>query len=393
MLTVILLTSIMAYDSISTVEDNSMFSRDQLKTFLLIRKRQGTFLFNTRLPKPLIHIISTINYKPNSEIAQLLHSVAHGDFKSVKCILEINPRLLLEAGDVTDPAGNIIKRVTPYECALSVGDPGMANAIHEFFSKIEGLDGGKEQVRQYASYQHSINHMSNQQADFDFNRLFQIIKDSSSQDIEEELKIHNFDPDYQGTIPKKDKITLRQALEMFRKHFDSREILNGVHFNYANLLEAMRILKFECQYGGVWWGSDKDRYKKCDLFWRQVIGYIQRALPACDRQALAQDFTKIAHDEKELEPSFKFNHDNYALHFYGISSYPVTAGDQSRQGLGYEFAIWGDNPRGDVVPHSYCVTNGFDQLQNYLKNKYFKLAHPMQLHQSNSTSINTYKKS
>lgn len=147
-----------------------MLSRDQIETLLLIRKREGTILYNTRTPKPIINLISNIGDVPNSDIATLLHHVAFGELEQVKGMLEKNPRLLLEAGNVEDPAGNTIVRVTPYECALGAGDDEMAGMMDEYFKKFEG--GDKARLKQYARFKTGIEQMLDEKNAFDFIRCF-----------------------------------------------------------------------------------------------------------------------------------------------------------------------------------------------------------------------------
>jgi hypothetical protein len=58
-----------------------------------------------------------------------------------------------------------------------------------------------------------------------------------------------------------------------------------MHFNHANLLEAFKVYANEFHNLKA---TSAGNHNKCDLFWRQVIGFIQRGMPACDRQACGQ---------------------------------------------------------------------------------------------------------
>jgi len=262
--------------------------------------------------------LTDAEYDAQSEIGQLLHHVAWGNLDGVTAILAKSPRLLLEAGDVEDPAGNIIRRVTPYECALGAGDDEMAATIGQYFTNVALEDGEKERSRQYARYQPHINNMLTQPA-YDFSALLEMIKESSAKDVQAALDLE-FNPD----------LPLHAALDNFRKYFAPREIKGGMHFNYADLLQALKVYadEFDALYtaGG-------DNYSKCDLFWRQVIGYIQRGLPAIDRMVFAQSLYEVVEQKEKIERSFKFKYDN--------ANFPVTAGDLSCSGLGFEFGAEG----------------------------------------------------
>ena len=69
-------------------------------------------------------------------------------------------------------------------------------------------------------------------------------------------------------------------------------------------------------------------WDKRDLVWRQVIGFVQRFLPAVDAQAFAQGLYCIVGGIGKLSRSFNFS-------FGGGSIYPVSEG---AAGLGFKFA-------------------------------------------------------
>ena len=341
------------------------FSRTQKLELCKLRKYPGSIF--ARVPRDVIQYISRLTdaeYDPASDIAKLLHEIAYGNPAAVIAMLTRNPRLLLEAGDVLDPAGNTIICVTPYECALGAGDDDMAATIAGYFTKIE--DGEKERVRQYARYQPDITRLDEmmkaydidsdeptQGSDFDFQSLLGIFIKSPAADVTAALTL-NFDHESE----------LANALEAMRSHFSPHVIKGGMHFNYANLLEAFKVYAREFDK----LNSSGNNYDKCDLFWRQVIGYIQRGLPACDRQAFAQGLYQITHEKKPLNRSFGFT--------YGGGDFPITQGDESRSGLGYEFgarANWDE--RGGSAVDARDGRGGFSKL---MSNKSFKLAKPMQ---------------
>jgi hypothetical protein len=89
-----------------------MFSHSQHTTMSLMRNRHGT-LFSL-LPRDVMKYISRLTDAgyDESDIAKLLHVVAYGNPAAVIAMLDKNPRLLLEAGNVRDPAGNTILRAT-----------------------------------------------------------------------------------------------------------------------------------------------------------------------------------------------------------------------------------------------------------------------------------------
>jgi hypothetical protein len=292
-----------------------MFSHSQRTTMSLMRNRRGT-LFSL-LPRDVMKYISRLTDAgyDESDIAKLLHVVAYGNPNAVIAMLIKNPRLLLEAGNVMDPAGNTILRVTPYECALGAGDGDLAAAIGKYFAKLE--DGENERSRQYARYQHHIDNMLKQPA-YDFSVLLEILKDSKAEDVTAALHL-NFNAD----------IPLHAALAAFRDHFAPRAIKGGMHFNYANLSEAFKVYANEFHELQA---TSAYNFSKRNLFWRLVIGFIQRGMPACDRQAFAQGMYNITEGEEKLRRTFGFRHDG--------GTFPE-GGDHACTGLGFDWAVGG----------------------------------------------------
>lgn len=273
-------------------------------------------------PKPIAHLVESSRpahtlFKPNLdklEVQELLHHIIYGDPVSAMKMLQKNPRLLLLSGDCVAPSGDRILGVTPYECALSAGDDDMALQIKACFSKI---DNGAEEAKQYEKLKPFIDAMPTQKPSYDLNSLFDIIIKSSNDDVTAALNCDQ-------AIPKSE---LWNALEAFRKHFAPRDIKEGMHFNYQDLQQAFNI--YAAKFSEL--KNSGNKYDKCDLFWRQVIGYIQRGLPACDRQAFAQGINYIVEHGEKLQRKFDFR--------YGGGGFPITDGEVSFDGIGYKWAV------------------------------------------------------
>ena len=140
-----------------------------------------------------------------------------------------NPSLVLEASHVVTPAGLILKRVTPYECALGAGDVGLAKLIGTYFSKIP--EGKKERAIQYERYRLAIEGMLNQPP-YDLSWLMDIIKNSSADDVTAAL---NSDKEHVSK--------LRDALVQFRNDIRPGTLIKSrMHYNYQNLIHALICL-------------------------------------------------------------------------------------------------------------------------------------------------------
>jgi hypothetical protein len=325
------------------IKKQAMLDRSEIMTLIMMRNREDN-IFNI-LPRELtsyIYKTSHDSYDKDSDIAILLHHIAYGEKKAAEKMLKKNPGLLLDVSNVCDPAGNYILAIRPYECALAAGDGDMKRMISGYFSNIP--EGEQEMEKQYAKYSKHIDNMLSRKPDYDLEELMRFILKSSDKDVKAAL---DCDMEY--------KSELSNALSVFRKHFSPRVITEGMHFNYQNLVQAYYL--YQREYENL--QQNRCSYDKCNLFWRQVIGYIQRGLPACDRQALAQglSFCVIKH---KLQRKFTFRS--------GGGQFPVTANDHSPEGLGYKNAvtIMGEQGAGTVFLYALL---GLGQLKSYLKRK------------------------
>jgi len=78
-----------------------MLNRSQLYALLLARKHSGN-LFSA-VPRDLISLIGSYSESPHSDISTLLQHIAYGDLTSAKAMLDVNPRLVLQAGMLKHP--------------------------------------------------------------------------------------------------------------------------------------------------------------------------------------------------------------------------------------------------------------------------------------------------
>lgn len=309
------------------------FTHSQRATMSLMRNRHDTLFY--RLPRDVMKHISRVvdaDYDDvDSDIAKVLRAVVFRDFAVVKTMLIKNPRLLLEAGKTIDPAGNTILRVTPYECAIGAGDEDMVAVIGEHFARLE--DGEKERIRQYERYQEHVDNML--QPTYDFSSLVQAFRDSNANEVQAALNLQ-----FNVESP------LHAALEKFRNDFSPQMIKKGMHFGYANFMQACTIYQDGC------YSLEHFNPQKLKLFWRQVIGYMQRSLPACGRLAFGNERLR-----------------------------PFDCSQDERIGLGFEYAV---TKRGTARPLSEAQMPAMQPLylwEKFTSNKKNKLKKLMWSHQ------------
>jgi hypothetical protein len=271
-----------------------------------------------------------------------LLAVEQGNEAKVKSMLEINPDLLYrKEGKATDYSGRDIQNLTPFQAALCNGDIEMCEMMKDFFAQHK--DGQAEIENQFNEiFPNGIEaHLQTQQDNvFDFNEILQVIIDAPEDEVTAALN-----KEFDNHLP------LHLALEKFRKAFTEKS-LSEIVFNPYHLLGAFET--YNSAFDGLAWD-------KRDLFWRQVIGFVQRYLPACYLQAFAQGIYFIVEDMEPLKRSFDFRWgDGAILPHRGFS------------GLGFDFAggrqWWSARQRGGAVPcDSFSIlcrakTSGLEEL-------------------------------
>ncbi|HAU0232666.1 TPA: hypothetical protein ACT9K7_003239 [Legionella pneumophila] len=330
----------------------SMPSRDQVYAMLMLRNREEN-LFST-LPMELIQEIGDFHEGPNSDIAKALQYAAYArkeDVRELINMLEDNPRLLLETGNVKTPGGDEIRRVTIYEFALGAGDYELAEIVQGYFSRIN--DGEKQMMRQYERYKPHIESMLDQKP-YDLSPLFELIKKATLQEVTALLN-KNMTGDNE----------LCKALVKFRKDWAPRVLTKpGMHYNYASLQHAFELLDRE--WDNLYESSGND-YDKIRLVWRQLIGFEMRRLPGIDRCVTAQSVLTIMDQNENVIRSYKFKNNE--------GDFPITDSDNSLDGLGGDFGvevIGCSEPSGHGSPkaHAEGVKKFCETKKSNLKNVY-----------------------
>ncbi len=288
-----------------------MFSHAEIKQIYTLR--DATTLFFNMLPRDMWmnNIVGAMT------IAKALHNAAyarHAEVNELMTMLDKNPRLVLQPGDVVTPGGDMIKGVTPYEFALGAGDYELAEKVGRFFEKIP--HGEKERLRQYERYKPHIDAMLTQEP-YDLTELINLLKDASAEDV---TALLNNDLTHESP--------LRDALIQFRRAHAPRIISEPcMHFNYASFQHALDILSRE--WSELFQASGN--HNKIDFVCRQIIGFEMRRLPGVDRCRVAYGLSYKAPTERSYQCLNKYR--------TGFIDFPITTSDKSLDGLGIDFVI------------------------------------------------------
>ncbi len=277
-------------------------------------------LTNIRFLEKWLDVSSILAFSETCQAAQrisyehlnnlLLTAVVCGDEDLARKIVTSNPKLLLASSAIgTDLSGKKIKYRTPLEAAIRAGDVEMAQMIVDVLHKK--LQAGirlsfepeLEMQRQFtAIYPNGVDAVETTQQlkaqEFKtsmLNAIFNAINTATAELVENELDTPGQNnPDSQ----------LNVALHNFREQFIATSNRERI-FNPFYLLMAF---EFYDEKFGNFSGNEHAQWNRRNLFWRQIIGYTQRHLPACYLQAFAQSiYDTVMHKEK-LTRDFKFRY-------------------------------------------------------------------------------------
>jgi hypothetical protein len=251
-------------------------------------------------------------FKPgaNEMLDQLLLHIVRGEQKEAEELIRVNPKLLLQSGRVTDYSGRRIEG-TALQLALGAEDVEMSKMI-TFYLDI--YNPSEKFIQYQKQFPPDENKEKNTQEMKALEAVTRAILDAKEGDITTD----------HADLTKKIHLTIREpsqtatALDQFKEMLKPKGFISqGKHFNAALLLKALEL------YGRHYndFGGDKTS-PKAILFWRQVIGYIQRFLPACYLQEYLRFYDK---GQEKITRSLETP--------YTRPLFPL----QSDSGLGYDF--------------------------------------------------------
>lgn len=278
------------------------FSRARL---FLLRGARGTATASQRIPSDAVNpILQQVMYGNENAVRATLEAVKDNSAQLAA--------LLSDIGTVKDYSDRTITGMTLLQAAAAAGDIDMCLMLKNYMSPEEFAT----QLAEIFPESIEAHEASLQRNTFNFDAILAAI---SAANI----------PDLDAALNKTDNgSALCRALEEFRRQFS--ELSNNEKiFNPQHLLRAFEV------YNALWDQCDKKR----DLFWRQIIGYTQRFMPACYAQAFSQGLyhlVKVDQPDSWRPESFKRD---LKLRCDDFSYFPLHR--DSRSGLGFDFAIYG----------------------------------------------------
>lgn len=236
----------------------------------------------------------------------LIQAVVQGDISQAKKLIEQNPTLVSLKGDAIDYSHRTIQDVTPFQAALCAWDEEMCKMLMEYMQP-------EEIILEYNQiFPQGVETHCASQKPFNFSEIFNVISQSSDADVQAALS------------KEQNETTLCKALNQFRVEFTNLSCQEKI-FNPQHLIMAYnKYIEF---YDDRF---DRSLQNKRALFWKQVVGFVQRFLPANIAQDVAQGIYHLVREKKAALRSFKFRTDPGDI-------FPLTF--DSHSGLGFDYGV------------------------------------------------------
>src|SRR3990167_10234422 len=224
--------------------------------------------------------------KSSPQAIELVQAIVYGDLRKSEALLQAaqaNPSLLetllTEKVTVIDYSRRKVKQKTAFQAALCAIDDELCAMLAKYMPK-------EEMVRQYQEiFPEGHETYSQKQTPFDFSQIVATISQSGDADVQKALSLE---------LP--NTTLLWRNLEQFRADITSRSSQEAV-FNPQHLLKAFEL--YDSQFNRWSWNQR-------DLFWRQVIGFVQRFLPANSAMDCAQGLYNRVEAKEKSKRSFNF---------------------------------------------------------------------------------------
>ena len=247
--------------------------------------------------------------KPSPLAIQLVQYIVYGDLKKSKALLQDNPTLLetllTEKVTVIDYSRRKVKQKTAFQAALCAMDDELCAMLANYMTN-------EEMTRQYQEI-FPDGHESDyqEQTPFNFSKIMQAISESQDEDVKKALSLE---------LP--NNTELWEKLEKFRADFTKCSSQEAV-FNPQHLIKAFEL--YDSQFNNWSWNQR-------DLFWRQVVGFVQRFLPANIAMDFVQGLYNRVEEKEKAARSLKFRYGGGAMFPLDFDSF---------SGLGFEYACDG----------------------------------------------------
>ena len=268
----------------------------------IIKEDENAAALNQVSDYPGMRVYKPLLAKFQELVNSIVLVVVQGDLNQTETLIAQKPELSSAKGEAIDYSRRLVSDVTPFQAALCAWDDEMWEMLEKYMTS-------EEVARQYQEiFPEGHEKYFADQTSFDFSVIVNAITQGSAADVQAALN------------KKQDDSLLCQSLNQFRADFTALSYQEKV-FNPKHLIKALEL--YDQQFENWDW-------PKRDLFWRQVIGFTQRFLPANIAQDFAQGLNYRVEEKEKSRRSFNFR-------FGGGSIYPLIF--DSLSGLGFDYAV------------------------------------------------------
>ncbi len=291
--------------------------------------------------------------KPNPIALLLVQAIAYGDLKKSEELLQAHPDLLkpllTEKVTVQDYSRRKVKQKTAFQAALCAMDDELCAMLAKYMTQEDM----KNQYQDIFPTGHKSYYAT--QTPFDFNQIVDAISRSNDANIQKALNLE---------LP--NTTELWSNLVQFRTNFTQHSGQEAV-FNPQHLIKAFEL--YDSSF-------DQWSWNQRHLFWRQVVGYVQRFLPANIAMDVAQGLYYRVEEKEPARRSFNFRSGGGAI-------YPLVA--SSFEGLGFEYAAagrWVESMRvsAALLPASFWLARASSKLMSIKNNNLGRIMQPDSAH-------------
>lgn len=249
-------------------------------------------------------------------LQKLLLHVVHGEQSKAEDIIKNQPELLFKTDTVQDYSWRTILNVTPITAAYGADDIDMLEMMFTYLDK----DSRDKAIRDINEKFPEEKEYKTIYSDAGFQSFINVLM-GTEQSEKPEPEPYNFRPIIIAIAANEN---VEAILAQFRNDFKPGVIEKGKHFNMRILLAAYKAyfqLSQESQRA---------------LFFREVIGYLQRLLPACYAQAFCQGLGFVAVEQRSFCRRLKLDDGSFfypgietpelkldGVYSYGYASYPT----------------------------------------------------------------------
>ena len=353
---------------------NCLYERQNIENDLaqeradfLATEKQARAVLVAQEPAALLHAYTknrdlffklniTVSRSPLEAVNEILQNVVYGQRSKVKEALEqleqTNPALLQTVLRATatqpifDYSGRKFENVTILEAAAMVGDVAINHRYEgaiEIISSYFGYDAESQKALEKQLNNvfpdgieaHTIAQASEENI-FSFTIIIDAIELASKSELndivtnpEKTRHLWSFkdDKNTRGN-------TLIKAFNQFREQFTNRALSEKIP-SLQHLLCALTRYKEKFD---AWSGDEGTKWMKRILFLHQIIGFIQRFLPAHEAQVFARGPSETIEGRVSVPENFNLSH---ADHFYPLSN--------SCRGIGFDYIEVGNDWRRRIL--------------------------------------------